>query len=143
MNRQEFVLAVLAAGDAVEHNSTQVQKLFFLLDRKVPEQVGGPWFAFQPYDYGPYDRAVYEELRALTSRGLVSITKGKGASRAYHLIPEGNAEGQVQLKKLPPATADYIRRLSAWVRRLSFEQLVSAIYRAFPDMSAKGVFRGA
>jgi hypothetical protein len=142
MTRQEYVLAVLAAGNGAGHDPVHVQKLFFLLDRRVAELVGGPWFAFEPAAYGPYDKAVYEELRALSQRGLVSISKEAGVPRTYHLTPEGIAEGQTQLAKFPGATADYIRRLSAWVRGLSFSELVSAIYRAFPEMRAKGVFQG-
>ena len=40
-------------------------------------------------------------------------------------------------------TADYIRQLLVWVRRLSFSSLVAAIYREFPDMKENSVFKEA
>jgi uncharacterized protein len=143
MTRQEFMLAVLAAGNGEAHEPVHVQKLFFLLDRKVPEELGGPWFAFEPSDYGPFDKAVYEELRALSARGLVSISTEDRSLRTYRLTPQGQTQGQAQLVKLPAPLADYVRRLSAWVRRLSFPELLATIYRDFPEMKAKSVFRGA
>src|SRR5713101_6005778 len=125
MTRQEFMLAVLAAGNGEAHTSVQVQKLFFLLDRTVPEQIGGPRFAFQPYDYGPFDKAVYEELRALAANGLVAVTSSTNGPHIYWPTSEGLLTGQRLLGQFPAATADYIRKLSAWVRKQSFESLVS------------------
>jgi hypothetical protein len=141
MTRQEYVLAVLAAGNGAEHNAVQVQKLFFLLDRTVPEQIGGPWFDFSPEDYGPFDRAVHEELSALAAQGLVAITRNPWPS-SYRPTPEGLAAGQEYLARFPAATADYLRQLSAWVRQQSFPALMSYIYREFPEMKARGVFAG-
>jgi hypothetical protein len=143
MRRQDFVLAVLAAGDDAVHDPVQIQKLCFLLDRMVPRQVEGPWFHFEPDAYGPFDKAVYEELRALQEEGLVAIRKDNGSLSTYQLTPQGRDEGQARLAQFPEATADYIRRLSAWVRRQSFSGLVSAVYRAFPEMTAKSVFQEA
>jgi hypothetical protein len=125
MTRQEFMLAVLAAGNGEAHTPVQVQKLFFLLDKSVPEQIEGPRFDFQPYDYGPFDKAVYEELRALATEGLVTISSLPNGSPTYWATPEGLSRGQELLKQFPAATTDYIRQLSAWVREQSFAALVS------------------
>jgi hypothetical protein len=141
MTRQQFMLAVLAAGNGEAHNSVQVQKLFFLIDRKVPARVGGPWFDFQPDAYGPFDKAVATELRALEGQGLVAVSRERPPSRTYRLTAEGLAEGQKHLAELPPETAEYIRRLSEWVRRLSFFALVTSIYREFPEMRVNAVFQ--
>jgi hypothetical protein len=54
----------------------QVQKLFFLLDENIAADLGGRQFSFEPYDYGPFDRAVYSELellaRQFAQRWLIS-----------------------------------------------------------------------
>ncbi len=140
MTRQEFMLAVLAAGDGEAHTPVQVQKLFFLIDRTVPEQVGGPWFDFQPYDYGPFDQAVYADLRALAARGLVIITALPNGPPSYRPTPEGLSAGKGFLARFPAATADYLRQLCAWVQQQSFESLLSYVYQAFPEMKARSVF---
>ncbi len=141
MTRQEFVLMVMAAGYGDAHTPVQVQKLFFLIDRKVPQAVGGPYFTFVPDAYGPLDLHVYAELSALSAKGLVSISKGEEIFPIYRLTAKGRAEGESLLAKLEPPMAEYLRTLSAWVRRQRFEELVVAVYQAYPEMRVNGVFQ--
>lgn len=143
MTRQEYVLAVLAAADGGPLTPVQAQKLFFLLDRKVPTAIGGARFDFQPYDYGPFDKAVYEEFRSLEVRGEVLIQPGPNVLRTYALTAEGLEHGKASLAQFPSPVAGYIQKLAAWVRGQSFASLVSAIYSEFPEMKARSVFRGA
>ncbi len=66
MQRRNLILAALAAGgENASFTPAQAQKLFFLIDRKAASLVDGPHFDFQPYDYGPFDKAVYDELARL------------------------------------------------------------------------------
>src|SRR5207248_1751684 len=75
MERHNLVLAALAAGgENASYWPVQVQKLLFLIDREASALVGGPHFDFKPYDYGPFDRAVYVELDALSAQGFVSTS---------------------------------------------------------------------
>ena len=143
MTRQEFMLAVLAAGNGAEYAPVQVQKLFFLIDRTVPERVGGPWFDFRPDAYGPFDQAVYDELRTLAGQGLVAITSVPNGPPSYRPTPEGLSAGQGSLADFPTATAEYLRQLSVWVRQQSFTSLLSYVYQAFPEMRARSVFAEA
>jgi hypothetical protein len=141
MNRQDYVLAVLSAGgEQARFSPVQLQKLFFLLDREVPRLVGGPYFNFQPYDYGPFDHAVYRELDAMEPEGLAEQV-GDGRYRKYLLTPEGFLQGQATLEKLPAKLQQYIAALSKWIRSVSFAQLVSEIYRSYPEMKANSIFR--
>jgi hypothetical protein len=143
MTRQEYMLAVLAAENGEEYSPTQVQKLFFLLDRKVPKLIGGPWFAFEPDAYGPFDRAVFEELQALAGQRLVSSNTGTLGPSSYRLTPTGVRAGQALLSTLAAPTADYIRQLAAWVRRVSFEVLLGTIFDEYPEMKVRAVFQGS
>ena len=141
MNRQDYVLAVLSAGgEPAQFSPVQIQKLFFLLDREVSGLVAGPHFNFRPYDYGPFDQAVYQVLGVLAPEGLVDQI-GQGTYRKYLLTPEGFLRGQAALAKLSPDVQRYIADLSKWTRSLSFSQLVSEIYRRYPEMRANSVFR--
>lgn len=142
MDRRDFVLSVLAASDGAEHTPVQVQKLFFLLDKRVAGQIGGPHFDFKAFDYGPFDPQVYKELEGLQSAGLVEIKRDPNTGwKTYLVTISGLRQGTEHLRKLAPEIIDYIRDLSKWVRSLSFAGLVSAIYRAYPEMKANSVFR--
>ncbi len=143
MDRQELVLAVLAAGDGAVHTPVHLQKLFFLLDDRMPDKIGGPRFSFRPYHYGPFDGAVYDEVKSLESKGLVEIARQADSRIRYcRLTPEGQEQGEPLLGELGAQASSYIRRLSEWVRAQTFAGLVSAVYAAYPDMKINSVFQG-
>jgi hypothetical protein len=59
---------------------------------------------------------------------------------SYSLTPRGQSLGEECLGALSDKGRDYIRRLSDWMRPLSFQQLVSAVYREFPEVCRNGLF---
>lgn len=140
MRRDELILAAMAPGGGYEYTPVQVQKLLFLIDRQIPEHVGGPHFHFEPYHYGPFDRNVYTQLDLLASRGLVHIDPSL-SPRRFALTMEGLVAGNAALNTLTPLTQDFIARTCQFVRTQSFSSLVSAIYKAFPDMRVNSVFQ--
>jgi uncharacterized protein len=142
MDRSEILLAGLAAGgENATYTPVQVQKLFFLLDREAAPTLGGPFFNFVPYDYGPFDQAVYAGLDELARRNLASV-QSTGRYRLYGLSQAGQEEGRRILETLQPPARDYVANVARWVRQLSFQQLVASIYNKYPDMKANSVFRG-
>jgi uncharacterized protein YwgA len=139
MDRSNLVLAILSASNGAAHTPVQVQKLFFLIDRKIPEFIGGPLFQFLPDDYGPFDKTVYRVLEDLSRQGFVEIEQS--GMKRYRLTSDGQQRGQHILNTSLSAVSSYIRDLSSWVRALSFAELVSAIYKEYPDMRANSIFR--
>lgn len=142
MTRSEMLMAALAAGgENVSFTPVQVQKLCFLLDREAAHLLEGPHFNFAPYDYGPFDRAVYDGLDSLARGGMARI-ENAGRYRVYALTHAGFQSGTALMRRLPAGTQDYLVSMAAWVRELNFEQLVAAIYNRYPEMKINSVFRG-
>lgn len=142
MERDEIILAALAAGgENATFTPVQVQKLFFLLDREAAHLVDGPHFNFTPYDYGPFDRGVYDGLDALARQNLARV-QNTGRYRVYALSQAGFQQGVARLGQLPEPARTYVANVAQWVRQLSFEQLVASIYNRYPEMKANSVFRG-
>ena len=142
MTRFEAVLAALAAaGENAYFTPVQVQKLFFLLDKEASHLINGPHFRFAPYDYGPFDREVYNTLDILAAQSSIQVGSN-GRYRIYSLTQSGYQAGVSSLGRLPPLTRDYVVGIAQWVRQLSFEQLVSAIYNRYPEMKVNSVFQG-
>jgi hypothetical protein len=140
MDSKEIVLAGLAPACGAVHTPVQVQKLFFLIDRNISDQVDGPHFNFVPYNYGPFDHSVYRVLEELAVEGYVELVRD-GTWTSYRLTQQGQELGTTKLQSLPTPAVDYIKRASQFVRSLSFTQLVSAIYRDYPDMRENSVFQ--
>ncbi|MBF5093190.1 hypothetical protein F1643_00640 [Azospirillum sp. INR13] len=142
MNREEIVLAALAAGgENAIFEPVHVQKLLYIIDREAPHLTGGPHFNFAPYDYGPFDKEVYDTLDRLNCQNTVNIMNN-GRYRIYTLNGNGYQVGRNILAQTSPATQKYLQELAYWVKSLPFEKLVSAIYSRYPEMRANSVFRG-
>jgi uncharacterized protein YwgA len=141
MDRLEYVLAVLSPAAGATYTPVQLQKLFFLMDREAQHLVDGPYYEFQPYDYGPFDGTVYDDLKALAENGKIErIHNGRWTN--YRLSEAGQVEAEQYFDKLEPDAKSYIMRASEFVRSLSFSDLVRSIYKAYPDMKVNSVFNG-
>jgi hypothetical protein len=142
MKTSDYVLAVLAADADAHFSPVQLQKLFFLLERKVGSRVGGPHFTFRPYNYGPFDAQVYEEVERLEGVGLANIARPHFGPREFALNDRGKAAGLKVLidHGLSGAMCEYFANVSKYVRSMSFQQLVSSVYREFPEMKARSIF---
>ena len=137
---RDIVLAALAPSEGKQHSPVQVQKLLFLIDREAADLVAGPHFSFVPYNYGPFDSAVYRVLEDLDDHELATV-RSDSWRRMYGLTPLGQKEGERLLDTLPEQAQAYIRQASTFVRSLNFSQLVSAIYKAYPEMRKNSVIR--
>jgi DNA-binding PadR family transcriptional regulator len=140
MNPKDLILAGLAPSKGALHSPVQVQKLFFLIDKNIPDEIGGPVFNFTPYNYGPFDKAVYTNLRELETEGLVDV-EIRGGYHCYRLTIDGQVRALELFSQFPKYVQNYLSEASEFVRKLSFTELVSAIYRAYPEMKANSVFQ--
>jgi hypothetical protein len=139
MQPTETVLAILASANGRPLTPVQLQKAAFLLDRNGVAS----GFHFRPYDYGPFDRAVYDEAAALAERGLVSINPAQwGRWNVYAATADGVDAAQEILDDLEPQHAAYVRDVVEWVRNQSFASLVKSIYQQYPDMRENSIFQG-
>lgn len=143
MNRRDAVLAVLAAADGSGYGPAQLQKALFLISRNAPDVFDdGFGFRFTPYDYGPFDKRVYDVADDLASENLCRVTRLSNGYRIYSATEAGLSIGSKLLGTLATDRRDYIKNVSNWVRSLSFAQLVKSIYEAYPEMREKSIFVG-
>ena len=141
MDRNEAVLLALSAAGARDFSPAQIQKLCFLYDRRLTDELGGPHFDFQPYHYGPFDKNVYVAIAELESEGLATEARfgPAGWDRRYAATVAGIARGRELLASLP-AGEDLAAALAKWVLQQSFASLVAAIYNEYPEMKANSIF---
>jgi hypothetical protein len=142
MDKRDLLLAAMAAGNGEVHSPVQIQKLIFLIEQNVANDLGGKQFEFVPYDYGPFDSSLYEVLRQLEATGLATADPTPRGWKRYRLTVNGQRLGADFLADLPPRASKYITDVSTFVRRLSFSDLISAVYKAYPEMKVNSVFRG-
>ncbi len=143
LSRDEIALVVLALADGGSFTPVQVQKSLFLASDKVASAFRrDSHYDFQPYDYGPFDRQVYLDIEGLERRGLAQVNQQPGSRwRTYAATGRGIAEGHRLAEQLTREQRDILGTIVNLVRSLSFNDLVSAIYRAYPRMRERSVFR--
>lgn len=141
MDKRELLLVALGQGGNDFHTPVQVQKLLFLIDKNIGERLGGPFFNFAPYDYGPFDSSIYEVLRDLERDELICSKAATNGMKIHGLTDKGLIKCNQLSQLIDPISIDYIKRVSEFVRSLSFPELVSAIYKAYPEMKLNSVFQ--
>jgi len=143
MRRADWTLLALAAAEGQSLSPVQLQKSLFLLSRECTADVGDDFYNFEPYNYGPFDSAVYSDAAALEADGLARRVFYQGRSWAeYAATEEGLAAAESVRRRAPQRAATYLTAVVAWAQRLSFDQLVRAIYAKYPDTRARSIFRG-
>lgn len=143
MTRQELTLAMLALADGKTYSPVQIQKALFLATRNLPDIVTeGEGYSFQPYDYGPFDKGVYGDIWAMAQEEELAEVRGSAYGRwnEYRATEAGVSAGEAVLDRMSPREREYLTKISNWVRSLSFTQLVSAIYEAYPEMRKNSIF---
>jgi len=135
---------MLAASGGRPYTPVQIQKALFLVCETLPDVISeGPTFGFEPYDYGPFDAAVYQEAEALRNVGEAIVApSGIGRWNTYAASDLGIERGQRILQTIPESRRNYIQSVSDWVRSQSFSGLVKSIYDAYPQMRENSIFRG-
>lgn len=142
ITKSDLILIALAAGEKFEHTPVQIQKLLFLIDKNVGDRIGGPLFEFKPYDYGPFDSSIYDLLRQFEAEGLVFPSPTLRGWNKHSLTDAGLKKANELSAKIDKHVLDYISQVSKYVRTVSFVDLVSAVYKAYPEMKVNSVFRG-
>lgn len=142
MNRDKWILMTLNYAENGSLSPIQLQKSLFLLSQKYPNEVGSTFYEFKPYDYGPFNKKIYSDCAALAQKGFLIIQKlvGRGWS-GYSITPRGIEEAKKLKKEVSKDATKYLNQIVRWAQSLTFSQLLTAIYRAFPEFKENSVFQ--
>ncbi len=135
------LLAIASANSRLQ--PVQLQKSLFLLGEKVPENVlpKSMRYQFKAYDYGPFSADIYSHAEELEKEGLVSIVRSpQSRYKEYEITPAGLDRARSIASSDRSYISNYLAQLVAYTQSISFNQLVSSIYREFPEMKKNSVF---
>ncbi len=140
MERKYWTLLAIAAAQGERISPVQLQKSLFLLGQACRDDLGD-FYSFTPYNYGPFDSTIYLDAEELAVDGLVTIQESpRGRWSEYAATPAGLKTARELQDIVPGDVVDYLKRVVEWARGLSFQKLVRAIYKAFPEYQVKSVF---
>lgn len=143
LSREDVALIVLSLAGTKEFTPAQIQKALFLASDKVPGVFApGSSYDFQPYDYGPFDAGVYSDVEQLEREGFAQITQPPLTRWKNYSATQSGVERGFQLSKAVPIhDLDILEKIVVLVRSMTFNELISAVYRAYPHMRERSVFR--
>ena len=141
MLREDWLLLVVAAGDK-PLTPVQLQKTLFLIGQEGLPDTSNSYYDFTPYHFGPFDSAIYQDADRLDAEGLVVRHRSAvGTWTDTAVTGSGRYRASALEEKLPKPTVSYIHRLVEWAQKLSFRELVGAVYRKHPEFRANSVFQ--
>jgi uncharacterized protein len=137
----EWLLLALAESAARSLSPVQVQKTMFVFAREAERKLGKEnFYDFVPYNYGPFDAAIYRDLADLERRGQVQIfNPTAGAARRYAITPVGILSAS-QIREQDETHASFLGEVVRWVEGKSFPDLIRAIYSSWPEYRQNSVF---
>ena len=141
LTKKDWTLLAVAAAMGDPLTPVQLQKSLFLLGEKRQAVVGQDFYQFEPYSYGPFCRAIYDDAEILEAEGFVRIDRADpGRNWAqYSATVKGLARARELRDEAPTAAVEYLDVAVQWVRSLSFSELVRAIYQEFPEQKKHSV----
>lgn len=142
MRAIDWTLLALASAGGKPLTPVQLQKALFLLGRELPKVTGKNYYRFVPHNFGPFDPTIYHDSEQLEDEGFVSVLYQAGRRwPVYSVTPRGLQRAHELEKSAPVTGVEYLRKAVKWARSLSFQQLVQAIYREYPEYRVNSIFR--
>jgi len=112
----------------------------FLLKMEAADYVGGTFYDFKPYNYGPFCSTIYQDVDYLVLLGLVREQQS-GSYKVYVTTPAGRDKADNNIRKLTKKPKEYLSDLVDWVSSVDFGQLLRSIYAKYPKFAKKSLFR--
>ena len=140
---KDFLLLVVAAGENKPLTPVQLQKTLFLINEAKLLEADESLYNFKPYHYGPFDAQVYNDADILGNEGLVyRLASEEGGWTNTVISPAGLDKAKKIREELPGPWVQYIHELVGWAQKLTFRELVSVIYKMYPQYRENSVFQG-
>jgi len=138
MNRNDILLAIIAAAGERNFSRVYVQKVVFLVSEEYKGKLPEDFYEFDKHHYGPFSSEVYRDAEMLNDLGCISIKYGADRRDDLYMIEQDCYLDDI---KLPADLKRYIADTVDWVIDMSFAELVRAIYLLFPEYRENSRFR--
>ena len=138
-HRKDWLLLAIACTADGKLSPVQSQQAMFLLSEEAGARITRPFYSFHPYNYGPFDATIYRDVDNLQQDGLLRIVHTERFA-AYQITPAGlNHAGQLR-GSLDERATDYLERVVVWIKSLSFDTILEAIYEKYPKYKKNAGF---
>jgi hypothetical protein len=136
-----LLLLLAAPGGSYPMDRIRVMKGLFLLSQEGPAGFR-ELYHFEPYRFGPFDKAVYTHLDWLQAKGLVKAERNPASGQPeYLLTPAGQARADASDASLDEQARSELARIKSFVTTRSFVTLLRQIYAKYPSYAVRSDLR--
>lgn len=137
--RKDILLSIIVAAQGEPISPVQLQKIAFLVGQQFKKELPPErYYNFVPYDYGPFCKEIYTDAIDLEKEGYVQINPSPHHTRRLYRATYSSRD--FSLSHIPPELKHYIEEAVEWARSLTFRQLVSSIYKHYPEFGVNSIF---
>lgn len=141
MNNKDWLLLAISFSNGDYISPAQLQKSLFLLREEKPRAVGTAFYKFIPYNYGPFCKDIYSDVDKLIENDLVKFGRPVDEKwQGYSITDNGKKHLSLIEDQFGQENVGYLSNRVAWVRSLTFRQLLSEIYKKYPKYKTNSVF---
>jgi len=140
MNRKDWLLLIVSLAKDNVLSPAQLQKTLFLFKENKPSSVGADFYEFVPYNYGPFCKDIYSDAQDLINEGLIKHFRPLNETWEGYTITDAGKK-QINLLKIPKDDRQYLQNIVDWIKSLSFRELLSVIYKKYPQYKINSVFQ--
>lgn len=137
VNRESVLLAIIAAAGDDGLDRAQLQKSAFLVREEFEGRLPSDFYQFRPYMYGPFAQQIYTDVQRLSDGPIIETLTGNDGRPVYRLTGDSTSWQY----DLPDDLTSGVKRVDGWVSRMSFDELVRAIYYMYPEQRENSIFR--
>ena len=142
MDRKDIVLIVIESASDEGLSPLQLQKGLFIIGQSQLNGLPLDFYAFRPYNYGPFCEEIYHDTDTLVEEGMVFNIPVAGQSWSKYVITlKGQTRGEEIKKENNIGLVEYINDTVQWVKSLDFSELLRAIYAKYPEYRVNSVFQ--
>ena len=142
MDKKDIVLLVIESASDEGLSPLQLQKSLFIIGQSQLAGLPSNFYAFRPYNYGPFCEEIYQDTDVLVEEGMVFNVPVAGQSWSkYAITPKGQTKSKEIKKENNIGLVTYINDTVQWVSSLPFNELLRAIYAKYPEYSVNSVFK--
>ena len=142
MKKKDWILVALNCSEDKTLSPVQLQKSLFLLKHMNPDAFSENFYDFIPYHYGPFCLNIYEDADLLKFNDMININVNMIERwNIYSITDKGTKYADNLNKQIKPELYDYTLKMVKWVKSKSFSQLISTIYKQFPEFKVNSVFK--
>ena len=141
--RQKILLLVFQnLKNSKKLDPIQIQKTIFLIEKECIENKSlTKTFNFVPYNYGPFDKDIYNDLQILIQKNLVA-SEWNGNIKQYKATE--NTElfdyRNELVNHYGKTFVDNVKNITDFVSNLSFDKLLNWLYNKYPEMAENTVY---